>query len=100
MPSTKIVSRCRCAPPIRSGSSSRGAWEFPRGALPRPRVVAAPAPIAAEPPQVVAEAPAASDEDWPGETAVAEPVFRPSPESHWPSQNGLSGESDGAESER
>jgi hypothetical protein len=44
------------------------------------------------------EAPAASDEDWPGETAVAEPVFRPSPESHWPGQNGLSGESDGAES--
>ena len=30
---------------------------------------------------------------------MADPVFRPAPESHWPSQNGVSGESDGAESD-
>ena len=56
-------------------------------ALPRPRLAA---PVAATP---VAVAPApptppAVDEDWPGETAVADPIARPDPDSHWPGQNG------------
>jgi hypothetical protein len=63
--------------------------------LPRPRVVAAPAgPAPAHVLNVPAPAPV-SGEDWPGETAAAEPLPRPEPESHWPGLNGsvgLSGE--------
>jgi hypothetical protein len=92
----RVAVQMRTADPLRLQLAGR--LGIPARALPRPRVVAAPAPTAIEPPQVVVEAPAESDEDWPGETAVAEPVFRPAPESHWPSHNGLSGESDGAES--
>ena len=56
-------------------------------ALPRPRLAA---PLAAA---QVAVAPApptppAMDEDWPGDTAVADPIVRPDPDSHWPGQNG------------
>ncbi len=93
----RVAVQMRTADPLRLQLAER--LGIPARALPRPRVAAAPAPIAAEPPQVVAEPPIVRDEDWPGETAVAEPVIRPSPESHWPSENGLSGESDGAESD-
>ena len=93
----RVAVQMRTADPLRLQLAGR--LGIPARALPRPRVIAAPTPITTEPPQVVAEPPAVSDEVWPGETAVAEPVFRPSPESHWPSENGLSGESDGAESD-
>ena len=82
----RVAVQMRTADPLRLQLAER--LGIPARALPRPRVVAAAVPIAAEPPQVVAEPPAARDEDWPGETAVADPVFRPAPESHWPSQNG------------
>jgi hypothetical protein len=91
----RVAVQMRTADPLRLQLAGR--LGIPAQALPRPRVVAAPAPIADESPQVIVEPPAVRDEDWPGETAVAEPVFRPSPESLWPSQNGLDGESDGAE---
>jgi hypothetical protein len=56
--------------------------------LPRPRVVAAPAvPAPARVVSVPAPAPV-TGEEWPGETAAAEPVPRTEPESHWPSLNG------------
>ncbi len=91
----RIAVQIRTADPLRLQLAGR--LGMPARALPRPRVVAAPAAIVTEPPQVVAEPPAVSDGDWPGETAVAEPVMRPAPESHWPSQNGSDGESDGTE---
>jgi len=92
----RVAVQMRTADPLRLQLAER--LGIPARALPRPRVVAAPVPIAAEPPEV-AEPPAVRNEDWPGETVVAEPVYRPSPESHWPSENGLSGESEGAESD-
>src|ERR671913_13018 len=82
----RVAVQMRTADPLRLQLAGR--LGIPARTLPRPRLVAAPTPIAAEPSQVVAEPPAVRDEDWPGETAVAEPVIRPSPESHWPSQNG------------
>src|SRR5215210_846375 len=93
----RVAVQMRTADPLRLQLADR--LGIPTRALPRPRVIAAPAPIVAQPPEVVADPPAVRDGDWPGETAVAEPVFRQSPESHWPSENGLSGESDGAESD-
>jgi len=93
----RVAVRLRTADPLRLQLAGR--LGIPAGALPRPRVVAAPVAIAPEPPQVIAEAPAVRGEDWPGETAVAESVLRPAPESHWPGQNGLSDESDDAGSD-
>jgi hypothetical protein len=92
----RVAVQMRTADPLRLQLAGR--LGIPSQALPRPRVLATPAPIAVEPPQVVPEPTAVSDEEWPGETAIAEPVFRPSPESHWPSENGLSDENSGAES--
>jgi hypothetical protein len=92
----RIAVQMRTADPLRLQLAGR--LGIPARALPRPRVVAAPVAVATEAPEVVAEPPSVRDEDWPGETAVADPVFRPSPESLWPSQNGLSGDNDGAES--
>jgi hypothetical protein len=92
----RVAVQMRTADPLRLQLAGR--LGIPARALPRPRAVAATAPIAADTPQVVVEPTAVSDEDWPGQTAIAEPVVRPSPESHWPSQNGLSGEGDEAES--
>ncbi len=88
----RVAVRMRTADPLRLQLAGR--LGIPASALPRPRVMAAPAAIATDPPQTIAEAPVGSKEDWPGETAVAEPAFRPAPESHWPIQNGSSGESD------
>lgn len=93
----RVAVRMRTADPLRLQLAGR--LGIPARALPRPRVVAAPAAIAPEPPQVVAEAPVGRGEDWPSESAVAEPVVRPAPESHWPGQNGLSDESDDAGSD-
>src|ERR671911_3021777 len=93
----RLAVRMRTSDPLRLQLAAR--LGIPAGALPRPRVVAAPAVIATEPPEIVAEAPAVPSEDWPGETAVAEPVLRPAPESPWPNQNGLGGGSGGAGSE-
>ena len=93
----RIAVQMRTADPLRLQLAGR--LGIPVAALPRPRLVAAPAAIATEPPQIIVEAPAVRSEDWPGETAVAEPVLRPAPESHWPGQNGLSGESDDAGSD-
>jgi hypothetical protein len=93
----RVAVRMRTADPLRLQLAGR--LGIPAHPLPRPRVMAAPAVVSTEPPQTVAEPPDVRDESWPGETAVAEPVFRPAPESHWPAQNGPSGESDGAESE-
>jgi hypothetical protein len=93
----RVAVQMRTADPLRLQLAER--LGIAARALPRPRVAAVPAPTAAEPPQVVVEQPVVRDEDWPGETAVAEPVIRPSPESHWPSENGLSGENNGAESD-
>src|SRR3954447_19654517 len=90
----RLAVRMRTSDPLRLHLAGR--LGIPAGALPRPRVVAAPAARALEPPQVGAEAPPVRGEDWPGETAVAESVLRPAPESHWPGQNGLSDESDEA----
>jgi hypothetical protein len=90
----RVAVQMRTADPLRLQLAGR--LGIPAGPLPRPRVVAAPAAIATEPPQIAADAPTVRSEDWPGETAVAEPILRPPPESHWPSQNGLSGESDDA----
>jgi hypothetical protein len=90
----RVAVRLRTADPLRLQLAGR--LGIPAGQLPRPRVVAAPATIAAEPPQIVVEAPAARGEHWPGETAGADPVMHPAPESHWPSQNGLGGEDDDA----
>jgi hypothetical protein len=91
----RIAVRMRTADPLRLQLAER--MGIPALPLPRPRVVAAPVPVAVERPEIVTDLPAASDEDWPGETASAAPVVRPSPESHWPSQNGASDESVGAE---
>jgi hypothetical protein len=93
----RLAVRMRTSDPLRLQLAGR--LGIPAGALPRPRVVAAPAAIGSEPRQTVAEAPTARGEDWPGETTVAEPALRPAPESHWPSQNGLSDESDDASSD-
>jgi hypothetical protein len=93
----RIAVQMRTADPLRLQLAGR--LGIPARALLRPRVVAAPAAVATEPPEVVAEPPVVSDEDWPGETVVAEPVIRPAPESHWPGQNGLDGASDGEESD-
>jgi hypothetical protein len=90
----RIAVQLRTSDPLRLQLAGR--LGIPARVLPRPRVVAAPAAIAPEPPQVVAEAPPERSEDWPGETAVAELVVRPAPESHWPSQNGLGDESNDA----
>ena len=87
----RVAVRLRTSDPLRLQLAGR--LGIPAAALPRPRVVAAPAAIATEPPQIVAEAPPVRGEDWPGETAVAELVVRPAPESHWPGQNGLDDES-------
>ena len=92
----RIAVQMRTADPLRLQLAGR--LGIPARALPRPRVVAAPVAIVTEPPEVVADPPAVTDLDWPGETAVAEPIFRPSPESLWPGQNGQSGESDDADS--
>ena len=91
----RIAVRMRTADPLRLQLAER--MGIPARPMPRPRLVAAPAPVAVEPPEIVTEPPAVSDEDWPGETASAAPVVRPSPESHWPSQNGASDESVGTE---
>jgi hypothetical protein len=88
----RVAVQMRTADPLRLQLAGR--LGIPAGTLPRPRVVTAPAAVVTEPPQIVAEAPTVRSEDWPGETVVAEPILRPPPESHWPSQNGLSGESD------
>ncbi|MDF3017033.1 MAG: hypothetical protein K0R44_2258, partial [Thermomicrobiales bacterium] len=93
----RVAVRMRTADPLRLQLAGR--LGIPAGALPRPRVVAPPAVVATEPPQIVAEGPAVRSDDWPGETAVAEPVLRPAPESHWPGQNGPGGESDEAGSD-
>ena len=94
----RVAVRMRTADPLRLQLAGR--LGIPAGALPRPRVVATPTAISYGPAaRSLREPPAVSDEDWPGETAVAEPIARPAPESHWPTQNGLSGESDGAESD-
>jgi hypothetical protein len=93
----RVAVQMRTADPLRLQLAER--LGIPARALPRPRAAVAPASIAAEPPPAIAEPPAVHDEDWPGETAVANPVFRPAPESHWPNQNGLPSESDGAESD-
>ena len=90
----RVAVRMRTADPLRLQLAGR--LGIPASALPRPPVPAAPAVLATEPPQLVVE-PVAGDADWPGETAVTEPIIRPAPESLWPSQNGLSGESDRAE---
>jgi hypothetical protein len=89
----RVAVQMRTADPLRLQLAGR--LGIPARALPRPRVVAAPAVVATEPPQIMTESPLVSDE-WPGETAVAEPIVRPAPESHWPGQNGLNGEIDGA----
>src|SRR5918992_1730243 len=78
----RLAVRMRTSDPLRLQLAGR--LGIPAGALPRPRVVAAPAAIVTEPPQIVAEAPLVRGEEWPGETAVAEPALRPAPESHWP----------------
>ena len=91
----RVLVRMRTADPLRLQLAGR--LGIPVGALPRPRVVAAPTTITTEVPQSVAQPPPVNDEDWPGETTVAEPIAGPAPESHWPTQNGLSGDSDGAE---
>ena len=91
----RVAVRMRTADPLRLQLAGR--LGIPVGALPRPRVVAAPTTITTEVPQSVAQPPPVNDEDWPGETTVAEPIAGPAPESHWPTQNGLSGDSDGAE---
>jgi hypothetical protein len=88
----RVAVRMRTADPLRLQLAGR--LGIPASALPRPRVMAAPAVLAAEPPQTLVEPPVVNDEDWPGETAVAAPIVRPAPESHWPGQNGLDGESD------
>jgi hypothetical protein len=93
----RVAVRMRTADPLRLQLAGR--LGIPVGALPRPRVVAAPTTITTEAPQSVAQPPPVNDEDWPGDTAVAEPIAGPAPESHWPTQNGVSGESDGAESD-
>ena len=93
----RIAVQMRTADPLRLQLAGR--LGIPARTLPRPRVVAAPAAATTEPPQIDVEPPVVGDGDWPGETAVAEPVIRPAPESHWPSQNGLGGESDGTESD-
>jgi hypothetical protein len=93
----RVAVRMRTADPLRLQLAGR--LGIPAGALPRPRVVVAPTAITTEAPQSVAQPPPVNDEDWPGETTVAEPIGGPAPESHWPTQNGLSGESDGAESD-
>src|SRR5687768_8082915 len=92
----RVAVEMRTADPLRLQLAGR--LGNPARALPRPRVVAAPAAVATEPQPIVAEPLVVSDE-WPGETAVAEPIVRPAPESHWPGQNGLNGESDGADSD-
>lgn len=93
----RVAVRMRTADPLRLQLAGR--LGIPAGALPRPRVVAVTAAIATEPPQSLADPTVGSEQDWPGETAVAEPFARPAPESLWPTQNGLSGGSDGAESD-
>lgn len=93
----RVAVRMRTADPLRLQLAGR--LGIPTGALPRPRVMATPTAITTDQPQGVAQPPPVNDEDWPGETAVAEPIAGSAPESHWPTQNGLSGESDGAESD-
>src|SRR5687768_9976327 len=93
----RLAVRMRTADPLRLQLAGR--LGIPTSALPRPRVMAAPAAVTMEPPQTVAEPPVVSEGDWPGETAVAEPVVRPAPESHWPTRNGLSGENEDSEFE-
>jgi hypothetical protein len=93
----RIAVQMRTADPLRLQLAGR--LGIPARALPRPRVVAAPAAIITESPQIIAEPPGVSGGDWPGETAVADPVIRPTPESHWPGRNGREGESDGEESD-
>src|SRR5215204_2899967 len=91
----RVAMRMRTADPLRLQLAGR--LGIPTGALPRPRVMATPTAITTDQPQGVAQPPPVNDEDWPGETAVAEPIAGSAPESHWPTQNGLSGDSDGAE---
>jgi hypothetical protein len=93
----RVAVQMRTADPLRLQLAGR--LGIPTGALPRPRVMATPTAITTDQPQGVAQPPPVNDEDWPGETAVAEPIAGSAPESHWPTQNGLSGESDGPESD-
>jgi hypothetical protein len=93
----RVAVRMHTADPLRLQLAGR--LGIPVGALPRPRVMATPTAITTDLPQGVAQPPPVNDEDWPGETAVAEPIAGSAPESHWPTQNGLSGDIDGAESD-
>src|SRR5215213_2090295 len=93
----RVAVRMRTADPLRLQLAGR--LGIPVGALPRPRVMATPTAITTDLPQCVAQPTPVIDEDWPGETAVAEPIAGSAPESHWPTQNGLSGDIDGAESD-
>src|SRR5215212_2944672 len=68
----RVAVRMRTADPLRLQLAGR--LGIPAGALPRPRVVAATAAIATEPPHSVTEPTVGSEQDWPGETAVAEPI--------------------------
>ena len=93
----RVAVRMRTADPLRLQLAGR--LGIPTGALPRPRVTAATGSIANEPPQSLPELTVGSEQDWPGETSVAEPFARPAPESLWPNQNGVGGGNDGAESD-
>ena len=91
----RVAVLLRTSDPLRLQLAER--LGIPARALPRPRVSAvpalAPSPVAISPSPspVDSDALAARDQDWPGATAVAAPVFRPAPESHWPGQSGLAG---------
>jgi hypothetical protein len=85
----RVSIQLRTSDPLRLQLAER--LGIPVRALPRPRVAATPAVLRPVPIATVPESPAFIDEDWPGATAIAEPVLRPAPESHWPSQNGLDG---------
>ena len=82
----RLSMQLRTSDPLRLQLAER--LGIPVRALPRPRVAAAPAVLVPTPIAIAPESPDGRDEDWPGATAIAEPVFRPAPESHWPSQNG------------
>ena len=82
----RIALLLRTSDPLRLQLAER--LGIPARALPRPRVVVEPAPVVLAPPRIVPQPPMVGGDDWPGDTAIAEPVLRPDPESHWPSQNG------------
>ncbi|HLL51203.1 MAG TPA: hypothetical protein VK356_11095, partial [Thermomicrobiales bacterium] len=81
----RIALILRTSDPLRLQLAER--LGIPGRALPRPRVAVEPAPIVPAPPRIVSQPPMIG-EDWPGDTAIAEPVLRPAPESHWPGRNG------------